>query len=243
MLALCIFALASLAIQVTARIEPGTKSILEYADYGVCAIFFADFVFSLWRAENRWRYLTTWGWLDLVSSIPMLDAARWGRLARIARVFRVLRGLRAAKLLTSAILKHRAENSFLAVSLTAILLIVFCSIAVLQFESTAESNIKTPEDAIWWSVTTMTTVGYGDRYPVTSEGRVVAVILMCSGVGLFGAFSAFLAAWLIAAPEDEQFQSLHREIALLRAAVEELSQRQNGRSQEVRGEGSGAAPE
>ena len=74
---------------------------------------------------------------------------------------------------------------------------MFCSIAVLHFETDPESNIRTAEDALWWAFATITTVGYGDCYPVTWEGRLIATILMCAGVGLFGTFSAFLAAWFI----------------------------------------------
>src|SRR4051812_40819504 len=167
-----------------------------------CALFiFSDFCASLWRAENRWRYLATWGWLDLLSSIPTLNAARCGRLARIVRIFRVLRGLRAARVLTTLVLRHRAHNTFLAVSLLA-MLIVFCSTAILHFETAPESNIKTAEDAIWWSFSTITIVGYGDRFPVTSEGRFVAALLMCAGVGLFSTFSGLLAAWFLASEAD-----------------------------------------
>src|SRR5437016_2086685 len=116
MLVLCVYALAALAVEGAAGLQPEIKGVLNYADHAVCAIFFADFCASLWRAENRWHYLATWGWLDLLSSIPTLNAARWGRLARIVRIFRVLRGLRAAKVLSSLVLRHRAHNSFLAAS-------------------------------------------------------------------------------------------------------------------------------
>lgn len=202
------------------------KAVLEYADYAFCLLFFADFLLPLWRADDRTRYLLTWGWLDLVSSIPMLNAARWGRLARILRVIRVLRALRAARLLATAVLRQRAENGFLSASLVAILLVVFCSVAILQFETEAGSNIKTAEDAVWWSIATITTVGYGDRFPVTTEGRFVAAILMCAGVGLFSTFSGFLAAWFVA-PDAEssetELAALCNEVASLRELIERSS--------------------
>ena len=152
-----------------------------------------DFFVSVRRAPDRWKYLITWGWLDLLSSVPTIDVVRWGRAARVVRVFRVLRGLRATKIVSGLILHRRAENTFLAASLIAMLLIIFCSVAALHFEVDPDSNIKTAEDAIWWAFATIATVGYGDRYPVTSEGRFVAAILMSAGVGLFGTFSGFLA--------------------------------------------------
>jgi voltage-gated potassium channel len=229
MLALCLYALGALAIQTTVHLEPGTRSILDYADYAVCSVFFLDFVVSLVRAPDRWRYFITWGWLDLLSTIPNIDVTRWGRAARILRVFRVLRGLRATKLLATLIVRRRAENAFLTASLAALLLITFCSIAVLHFETDPESNIKTPGDAIWWASTTITTVGYGDRYPVTGEGRIIAAMLMAGGVGLFGTFSGFLAAWFIGPQGKEDVNS---DVAALRmeiAALREFLQRNERR--------------
>jgi voltage-gated potassium channel len=223
MLVLCLYALAVLAAQVAIDLEPETRDILHYADYAVCGLFFVDFVVSLIRAPSRWRYLISWGWIDLLSSIPVLEFARWGRLARILRILRVIRGLRATKILTTLVLQRRAENTFLAASLVALLLVVSCSVAVLHFETAPDSNIKTAEDAIWWSFATITTVGYGDRYPVTSEGRFVAAILMCSGVGLFGTFSGFLAAWFLGTGESSrqsELDALQGEIKALRTLLE-----------------------
>ncbi|WP_338327313.1 potassium channel family protein [Porphyromonas gingivalis] len=59
------------------------------------------------------------------------------------------------------------------------------------------SNITTAEDAIWWSYVTITTVGYGDKYPVTTEGRIIAMFLMTAGVGLFGTFTAYIASLFV----------------------------------------------
>src|SRR4029079_207624 len=93
MLVLCIYALAALAVERVVGVQPEIRSVLDYADYAVCVLFFTDFVISLWRADNRTKYLATWGWLDLLSSIPMFSVARCGGVARIVRIFRVLRGL------------------------------------------------------------------------------------------------------------------------------------------------------
>jgi voltage-gated potassium channel len=224
MLVLSLYAIASLAAEAAIRLDPQIRSVLNYSDYAVCALFAGDFCLSLWRAPNRRRYLATWGWLDLLSSIPSLSVARWGRLARVARVFRVLRGVRATKEISAVLLKDRARNTFLAASLLALLLVVVCSIAVLHFETTREANIRTADDAVWWSFATITTVGYGDRYPVTPEGRFVAVILMCAGVGLFGTMSGFVAAWFLGGRPDEnesELAVLRKDIAALRELLEQ----------------------
>ncbi len=219
MLALCLYALAALAIQATVQLEPETRSILDYADYAVCGVFFIDFVISLVRAPDRWRYFITWGWLDLLSTIPTIDITRWGRTARILRVFRVLRGLRASKLLATLVVRRRAENAFLTASLAALMLITFSSIAILHFETDPEANIKTADDAVWWAFSTISCVGYGERYPVTGEGRFIAAILMAAGVGLFGTLSGFLASWFIGPARKEDVNS---DIAALRKEIVEL---------------------
>ena len=219
MLALCLYAIGALAARTAVPFNEATVTILDTADYAVCAVFFLDFLWNLKRAENAWRYFITWGWIDLLSSLPMVNVARWGRLARVLRIFRVLRVLRAGRRLAAAIMRGRAENTALAAGLVALLLVTFCSIAVLNFEDVPGANILTPEDALWWAATTITTVGYGDRYPVTTEGRVVAVVLMSAGVALFGTLSAYLAKWFITPEVD---QSSDRELAALRAEIAAL---------------------
>jgi voltage-gated potassium channel len=102
------------------------------------------------------------------------------------------------------------------------------SSACLHFETDSESNIKTAEDALWWAFATITTVGYGDGYRVTWEGRLIATILMCAGVGLFGTFSGFLAAWFIGSEPGKgslqvsaDLRELREEVAALRRTLEE----------------------
>lgn len=225
MLVLCIYALGTLAARTAIRFSPQTDAILDYADYALCGLFLVDFLISLFRAPNRWRYFITWKWLDLLSSIPMIEVTRWGRAARIIRVFRVLRGLRATKLLAGLVMRRRVESAFLAASLLALLLIVFCSIAIVHFEDLPGGNIQTAEDAIWWAFTTITTVGYGDRYPITLEGRIVAAILMCGGVGLFGTFSGFLASWFMGNgrnPSESDLVVIRQDLTAVRAALGRL---------------------
>jgi voltage-gated potassium channel len=228
MLALCGIALVGVVVQNVFRNDPQIELVLDFADFIICIFFGIDFFVSLWRAPNRLRYLATWGWLDLLSSIPTLHVARWGRLARIARISRVLRGLRATRVLGAAVLRKRSQSTVAAAALLALILIIAASTAILHFETARESNIHTAEDAMWWAVSTITTVGYGDRYPVTSEGRMIAALLMIAGVGLFGTFSAALAAWFLI-PEGHATHSeiagLREEIASLREAVERLALR------------------
>jgi len=224
MLALCVFSLVVVILEGVYRSDPEVEKVLDVADNVVCGAFFADFVLSFVRAPRKWRYLVTWGWLDLISSVPMLDVARWGRLARIARVTRVLRALRASRTLSTILFRKRGQSMAFAAALLATFLLVASSVAILRFEDVQGSNITTAGDAVWWAFATITTVGYGDRFPVTAEGRLTAAILMTAGVGLFAVFSAALAAWFLSPQDrvtDAEIAALRAEVAALRELIEE----------------------
>jgi len=225
-LVLSVIALIVLAVETVFRLDENTRHLLKIADGTVCVAFFADFLVLLFRSEKKGKYLVTWGWLDLLSSIPMLDVMRWGRAARILRIFRVLRGVKSAKLITRVIVERRAQSMVLAIILVLFVLISIASISVLHFESAADSPIKTPGDAIWWSVVTIATVGYGDFAPVTVEGRVVALLLMISGVGLFGTISGLIAAWFIGPVKEKTKNDFERLEGEIRQIKELLARKQ-----------------
>lgn len=228
-LTLSLLAVVVLAVQTLFTLDSGTKRILGYADDLVCAVFFLDFCILLFRADNKLKYLYTWGWIDLLSSIPVVDSFRWGRIARITRIFRVLRGVKSAKLLASLIVNRRAQSVTLAVILVSIIVLTFAAIFVLHFESGAPAaTIKTAEDAFWWGIVTITTVGYGDKVPVTAEGRIVAAMLMIMGVGLFGTLSGFVASWFVGhskVGKDPELQAIRNELAGLRRILEDRNDR------------------
>jgi voltage-gated potassium channel len=96
------------------------------------------------------------------------------------------------------------------------------SVGIWTVERNAGGPIDGFSDAIWWSLTTITTVGYGDTYPVTPEGRGIAAFLMMSGIAVFGVVSANLAALFLRSPEDSREDELLRRIEQLTAVVEEL---------------------
>lgn len=203
MLALCVWGLLSLGISSTWRLDRDSQTILDYADNVVCGLFFLDFLLSWYRAPKRWTYLRSWGWIDLLSSIPTVDTLRWGRAARVVRILRVLRAVKSARALAHFVVERRAQSALLASVLLCLLLIVFASMAMLQLETSPDANIRTAEDAMWWAISTMTTVGYGDTYPRTAEGRLVAIILMCAGVGVFGTLSGLTASWFLSPATEE----------------------------------------
>jgi voltage-gated potassium channel len=217
-----LIAIGMLAVGVVVELTPTTRSLLAYVDLAVCVVFMIDFCISLARAPNRWQYLLTWGWIDLLSSIPALGSLRWGRAARVVRILRVIRSIKAARFLAAIVFHNRARNALLAGSFVAVVVVFLSSFAILQFESHNEGNITSAEDAIWWALCTVTTVGYGDLYPVTWEGRVVAFILMVTGASSFGALSGLIAGSFVQSEDDHQdeLRDLTAEVATLRQLLE-----------------------
>jgi voltage-gated potassium channel len=136
-----------------------------------------------------------------------------------------LRAFRSIKVLIQFVYRNRSRGTLMTAAVISVLLTIFSAIAMLTFETGPDSNIKTPDDALWWAITTVTTVGYGDRYPVTDEGRIVAVFLMISGVGLFAIFTGFITSFFNEAEqkqEEQAVKTLIEEIRLLRQKVESL---------------------
>ncbi|MCX6906546.1 MAG: ion transporter [Verrucomicrobia bacterium] len=221
---LSLYVLGAVCVQTFFKLSPEMDALLNNIDTGICFIFLGDFFYRFYKAPSKLRFLK-WGWIDFVSSIPLLDQLRWGRMVRVVRLFRILRAFRSTKVLLGFVFRNRAQSTFAAVTLTCLLLTIFSSIAMLNFETDPQSNIKTPEDALWWSSSTITTVGYGDKYPVTTEGRIVAVILMTAGVGLFGTFTAFVASSFLGFQqkrEQAEIKELIAEVKRLHEKIETM---------------------
>jgi voltage-gated potassium channel len=184
-----------------------TKILLRVYDNALCFIFLIDFALELRRAPSKAGYFFRQrGWLDLLGSIPSLGIFqatalfRLARLSRLARVLRLLRGNNKSELVND-LLHNRAQYAVLITVLAAFLVLVSASIVVLEAESRAPgANITTGGDALWWAIVTITTVGYGDKYPITLVGRIAAVFVMVAGIGIIGSLASIMASFLVAPP-------------------------------------------
>ena len=203
---LSIYVLIALIIDSFFKLAPEVSRLLYLIDDLICVIFLYDFTYRFIKSPSKLKFMK-WGWIDFISSIPTFEFLRVGRLIRLVRIFRVLRAFRSVRYLTSYVFKTRTRGTFAAVSLISFLMLIFGSISILQFENVPESNIKTAEDAIWWAFVTITTVGYGDRYPVTTGGRIIAAFLMITGVALFGTFTGFIAAWFMGDKSNKEIDN------------------------------------
>lgn len=239
LLVLSVLVLLALIADAIAPVSQEVSTIIQTLDLVACLLFFMDFVIRFWRAESKLAFMR-WGWIDLLACVPNVDLLRVGRLARVLRIIRLLRGVRIGHRIISLILLNKPKSAFASVLLTSMLLVTFSSIAILIAEVGPEVNIKSAEDAIWWSVTTMTTVGYGDKYPTTTEGRVIAMVLMFAGVGLFGTLSGLVASFFLGKQEAES-EELRKVLARLDDLEGKLVQQvkaQPGDSPQSRNQGS-----
>jgi voltage-gated potassium channel len=227
-LALSITSLANILIYYLIR-QPEVEVVITVMDALLSFIFLGDFFYRLFSAPTKRGYfIDDRGWLDLLSSIP-LPQFKILRLFRVLRVGRMLREVGPQRFF-NAVLRDRASSALLVVIYLAILLLEFGATLMLAIELPApDSNIKDASDALWYVYVTVTTVGYGDRYPVTTAGRLVGVLIMTVGVGLFGTLTGFLAnAFISPSKEDTQATDepdVRAELAEIRQLLQALQER------------------
>jgi len=184
--------------------------VLATATWVAWAVFAVDYAARLVLTDWRWRFVRR-NLLDL--AVIVLPLLRPLRLLRLVTLVRILNRQ------TSAALRGRVA---VYVSGSAAVVIFCAALAVLDAERRgSDSNITTFPDALWWAATTVTTVGYGDRYPTTVEGRVVAAGLMLAGIALLGIVTATLAHWFVEQVQRSD-ETTRSEVALLAVEVARL---------------------
>jgi voltage-gated potassium channel len=249
-LVLTLFSLVVMALLLL-PLDRETLELLRLYDNVICLIFLADFAVNLARSRPKSAYfIYQRGWLDLLGSVPSFGLfplgglLRLARLSRLARIARLLGGTNR-KALVADVLGNRGQYATFITLLSAGLVLTIASLIVLQVESrSADSNIRTGGDAIWWGLVTLTTVGYGDRFPVTTLGRMTGMFVMFAGVGIIGALASILASMLVPPPPEPEPDSgaadapaapalpsdaVAAELAGLRAEIAELREAMTAR--------------
>jgi voltage-gated potassium channel len=167
------------------------NEVLVIINFVLSLILLIDFSYRLFSAKDKLNYfIYRYGWLDLLGSLPLFWMPIF-RLIRIIRVIRFFRQIGIVGILRES--KNRPASSLLGlVSFLVILVIQFGSYFIIGVESASDiANITAPLDALWWSVVTITTVGYGDTFPVTNLGRVIGSLVIFLGVIMFSALTSF----------------------------------------------------
>lgn len=225
MMVLALVMVPLLVIPLLWQLSGAADAAINAATWFIWALFVVEYGIKLSLAPARGRFVRTHLLDLLVIVVPMLRplrvlrATRALRLLRLARVLPTLaRGLRDAR----AIVGRRGIRYTALVAVA----VVFASAGAETFlERGAKSgNIHGFGDALWWAMTTVTTVGYGDRFPVTAIGRGIAVVLMLTGIAVFGAVTASIAAFLVETETPNQNGDLAARLDRIETLLTRLTQ-------------------
>ena len=235
MLALSILAVSLAGLIIFAPLDTETRHLLIWLDTAICGMFWLNFWINFFRSDQPRRYFRQ-HWIDLAASIPTIESLR---VFRLLQVLRVLRLILVARKVLGPLLKQRIQTSLALAVVILFVVLSFSSVTILLLESDAPgANIRTAADALWWSIVTISTVGYGDLYPVTPQGRLVAGLLIITGVSLFGLISGLIASHFLSEHEekieqeehsiatqlDRQHHDIHQQLANLQQQLDLIQQ-------------------
>jgi len=199
MLLLSLYVLRELSIEIIWPFAPSTLIILERIDLVICVFFMFDFFYFLLKAENKMSFIKA-RWIDFVSSIPFVGLLRVLRIARVVRLvkflklIKLIRGSKGVFFIVSWLNQNKLRSILVSYVLILIIVLMYSSLAFYSFEKDVNENINEFFDAFWWAFITVTSVGYGDVFPVTKVGKVIAMVLTLAGMGLFSVVTAELSA-------------------------------------------------
>lgn len=228
---LTILALALIPLLIVPAVfdlSEGIESAILIADYVIWAIFVVEYVTKLVLSPNRGLFFRKHIPDLILVVVPMLRPLR---VLRSVRVLRLARLVRVASGLGKGFTHIRSIFGSRGLGYVLVIVLVVAgagAVLVLEFERDIEAgNIKNLADAIWWSVTTITTVGYGDRFPVSAGGRGVAVVLMITGIALFGVLTAAIAAFFVDQDRDKT-PDVEVQLEEIAARLERMERRLEG---------------
>lgn len=197
-------------------------SLIHLIDLLICIIFIAEFVIRYLREESRREFIQT-HWLEIPGMIPF-TVLGVSRTFRILRLFRLVRVVSLMKRFSRIYQKRFVKNELQYAAVITVTILVLASYGIYFFEGGVNTEISSIGDAVWWSVVTVTTVGYGDKVPITPLGKAIGVILMFTGIGLIGIVSGTIASYLLggfrAGKKSEELDEALRTLTLRRAKGE-----------------------
>ncbi|NOH99110.1 potassium channel family protein [Vibrio sp. 99-70-13A1] len=194
---IALFVISSLLF---APIDHETRQILIGLDFIICSIFILQLTIDLFRANDKVQFLKV-HWIDFIASLPLIEPLRFARIFQILRVILILR---SGNRVFRNLLNNKKETTLASILLLLVILLTIGAGSILLLEQKDPgANITTGQDALWWAFVTISTVGYGDHYPVTSSGKLIASIVIICGVGVFGMISGLITS-LITSPNRQQ---------------------------------------
>lgn len=192
-----------LVFEVVADLNLEQKKVIQYTDLIISFIFLAEFITRLLKSANKKTFFKKFWW-ELLASIPLTNDFARGlrglRLLRIIRLVRLIRLIRLTirlKIIFDAYEEYAKKTYLIYIATVVSAIVIAGALGFHYFEIGINPNVHSLWDSIWWAIVTITTIGYGDIFPVTLGGRIVAIFLMISGIGTLGAVTASFASYLI----------------------------------------------
>ena len=188
---LIIFSLITFSIETLPDLRPATRRYLNIFEIVTVSIFTAEYIVRLVVADNKTQFATSFfGVIDLLAILPFFLS--FGVDLRSIRVFRLLRLFRMFKLIRYSNAIQRFHRAFLIAReelvlflFVTIILLYLAAVGIYHFEHDAQPEIfKSVFHSLWWAVATLTTVGYGDVYPITTGGRIFTFFILLIGLGV-----------------------------------------------------------
>ncbi len=204
---------ATITVQSLPDLTVRLRAALFWLEVTLLIIFTAEYILRLWSAPEPWRYaLSFWGMIDLLAILPALlflfpdtQVLRTLRIMRVFRLLKLFRMRRALARIEHALTESRDEL-ILAVCLAGIVLFL-AAVGIHHFERDAQpETFGSIPQSLWWALATLTTVGYGDVYPVTAAGRGFTAIVLLIGLGIVAIPAGVITSALMTAPEPEDPQ-------------------------------------
>ncbi len=208
---LIIYSVVCFSVETIPGLSAGTMAFLQWSEIVVVAIFTAEYLYRLWLAEKKLGYIFSfYGMIDLLAILPFylatsldLRSLRMLRLLRLAVLLKVVRHDSTIQRFSKALAEAKGELAVFG--LASLMLLYLAAVGIYYFENEAQPEVfASIFDSLWWAVTTFTTVGYGDTYPITLGGRIFTFFILMIGLGFVSVPAGIVAAALSATRRKEE---------------------------------------